>query len=161
MLGEAAYGLNADTLTHCHIYPLFTVKSLPVSSAEYLHFFLTAELQDSELYQPLLHVMQLFLDALWRDLSAQTPCGERVQWGPNDEVVLPLGLGYVFPPTEFWATLTSVCIFLKFLESKSFLRTPTLIFKSLPNRHCYQLYRMCLGSHRSRSNKYCLGTALV
>lgn len=64
MLREAEYGLNADTLTHCHIYLLFTVKPLPVYSTEYLHFFLTAELQDSELYQPLLDVMQLFLDAL-------------------------------------------------------------------------------------------------
>lgn len=97
--------------------PLFTVKSLPMSSTEYLHFFLTGELQDSELHQPLLNVMQLFLDALWRDLSAQAPCGQCVQRGPDDEVVLPRGLGYVFPPTEFWATLTSVYIFLIFSES--------------------------------------------
>lgn len=101
MLGEAACGLNADTWTHCHIYPLLTVKSLPMSSTEYLHFFLTGELQGSELHQQLPDALQLFLDALRRDLSAPAPCGERVQCGKDAEVVLPLGLGYVFPPTVF------------------------------------------------------------
>lgn len=87
--------LNADTLAHFHIYLLFTVRSLPISSADYFHFFMTGELQDFAFFSPVHDGVQLLLDALWRDLSSHTHRGGCVRWETTHAVVLSPGLGYV------------------------------------------------------------------
>lgn len=115
ILGETPCRLNVNTLAHFRIYPLFTVRPLPVSSTDFLHFFLTAELQDFALFSPVHDGMQLFLDALWGNLPAHTHRGGCVHWGATPALVLSLGLGYVFFP----ATFPSVCIFTIFFYSWS------------------------------------------
>lgn len=67
--------LNADTLAHFHVHPLFMAKLLQMSSSEYLRFFPTADVQDSALFPPVHDVVQLFLDALRRPLPAHSHCG--------------------------------------------------------------------------------------
>lgn len=113
-LGRLPFRLNADTLVHSHVHPLFSAKLLQMSSTEYLHFFPTADLQDFALFSPVHDVVQLFLDALWRGLSSHAHRGVCVRWETTHVVVLYPGLGYVFSAAEFWATFTSVCIFTVF-----------------------------------------------
>lgn len=64
MLGKLPCKLNVDNLASFHIYSVFTARSLPVSSSEYLPFFLTGELQDFAFFPPVHDGLQLFLDAL-------------------------------------------------------------------------------------------------
>lgn len=91
--------------------PSVHVRPLLKSCTEYLHFSLTGELQDFAFFPPVHDGMQLFLDALWRDLSSHPHCGGRVHWGATPAVVLSSGLGYVVSPAEFW---TSVWVFIVF-----------------------------------------------
>lgn len=76
-------------------------QPLPVSPTEYLHFFLTAELQGSAFLPPVHDGLQLFLDALRRDLPPHNDRGGHVHRGAAPALVLSPRLGYVFPPAEF------------------------------------------------------------